>query len=736
MSTSLTMPADAVAVDAGNRPIFADEAARIAAIERVLGTRRLAASPLARCLGPLLVALDWFGAPRALAATLDPREDNFSPGHLRELLAELGFRARETRWRAWQGGLDYLPVGSVVLASDTARVYIGRQGGRDWWHDGRTLVAGYEPAPSDTVVIIERDVEFRPVDAPQPEWLMRLLGEARREIGGVLGLSLVTNLLAIAVSLFTMVVYNQVIPSGAIGSLEGLTIGALIACVAGWGLRLARVGIMARLAGWAGVRIGAVAVRKTLGLPADLSSRMGVENNLVRLRSLEGVRQFFGGAGGVSLVEYPFVAVTLLVIALIGGWIVFVPLAGLAVMALLSWPLTRYLDASSRRVSVVSRSLQESTGIVARRLRALRGVKGSVFWRRRLVDLVVQNAEAGRRYALASALTQSVGQALAMSIVLATMGVGIVLVLDGAMSTGGLIATMMLIWRVTTPAQQAFTARVRISQIGDSARQLDRLLMSAGEHLDPQMVSPVTGLQPAVAADRVYYRFGADREPALAGISFAVEPGQMAVIAGPNGAGKSTLLECLAGTRAAQNGVVTVGGRDIRQFDPADYRAWSGYVPQEIQGLPLTVAEVVRLRCVTASDDEVLAALARAGGDAWWEFFGAADARSGLAARVDPWREDRDAHRARFVVKLATAIIDEPPLLLLDDPLADRDPRLEGPFQRLLDSLRGRSTIIMATHRADFIRRADCIAVLNNGALVHFGPVAQPDENATAEAGS
>ena len=127
------------------------------------------------------------------------------------------------------------------------------------------------------------------------------------------------------------------------------------------------------------------------------------------------------------------------------------------------------------------------------------------------------------------------------------MGVGILLVLDGGMSTGGLIATMMLIWRVTAPAQQAFAARVQWRQIADSARQLDRLMQTAGEQQDPQAVSPMAGLAPALAADRAYYRFSADAEAALAGVSFAVEPSRMLAVVGPNGAGKTTLLECLAG---------------------------------------------------------------------------------------------------------------------------------------------------------------------------------------------
>ena len=719
------------AVDTGKAAIFTSEARRIAGVNQILGERRLAASPLARCLGPLLVALDWFGAPRTLVASLGDDGRPMNAGHLRELLRGIGFRMRRLTWGNWGGGVDALPIGSIVVSGDAARVYLGRRDGADWCHDGARVAGGAVPAAADTLLLVTRDADFKPIDAPQPGWLTRLLFRTRREMTGVLTLSLVANLLTLGVSLFTMVVYNLVIPSGAVGTLEALGIGALFAAVAAWGLRVARAGVLARLGAWAGTRIGGAVMRKTLGLPLDLSARLGVENNLVRIRSMEGVRQFIGGSSGASLIDYPFIAVVLLVIALLGGWIVFVPLAGLLLFAAFSWPLSAFVEARANRVGRLSRIQQEVFTTAIRRLRALRGVSGSVFWRRRLAEMVAQQAEANRDFALANALVQSVGSAIGMLTVLGTMGVGILLVLDGTMTTGGLIAAMMLIWRVTTPAQQAFAARVQWRQIVDSARQLDRLMLTAGEQQDPQAVSPMTGVAPALASDRAYYRFSADAEAALAGISFAVEPGQVLAVVGPNGAGKTTLLECLAGIRPTQSGMITVGGRDIRQFDPADYRAWAGYLPQGVQALPLTVRETLRLRVPTADDSAQLAALERAAGPRWWSFLGAASPEDGLAARLDPWREDRDAVRARFVVKLASATLGDPPLVILDDPLGDIDPQLEGQFQALLAALRGRSTIVIATHRPDLIQQADCIAVLNNGALVHFGPVGAPKTEET-----
>lgn len=712
---------------------YASEAARIEAINQLIGARRLESSALARCIAPLLVACDWMGSPRSLLDRLPAEDRAIGVDELADALAAIGFRVQRQDWKLWQtkGSLDVLPVGSILLTGETPHIYLGRSQGSDWWHDGKQALAGQSPT-ADTLLLIDADPEYKSLDGPQVGWLNRLLFSARREIGGVLVLSLIANLLALVISLFTMFVYNTVIPSGATGTLWTMSAGAIIAILGAWGLRLARVGVVSRLTAWAGARISDIAVRKTLGLPADVSARLGVENNLIRLRTIESVRQWFGGGGGAVNADYPFIVVFLIVIALLGGWVVIVPLLGLLLFAAISWPLSTVLNARSNEVGRVSRHMGEMTSVVTTRLRALRGVRGSGLWNKRLAELVAQSVSINRNYALANGLVQTIGQALGMLIVLGTMGAGIALVLAGDMSTGGLIAAMMLIWRVTTPAQQLFASQVRIKQLGDSTRQFERLLASIGEVTNPQLTSPVARLTASIEADRLYYRYSADREPALGGVSFKVEAGQILAVVGPNGAGKTTLLETLAGLRATQNGRVLVGGRDIRQFDPTDYRTWLGYLPQHMPGLPVSLREALGLCRPASTDAAMAAALERVAGAGWWRFFGAGSAAEALDISILPWREDRDATRGRFIVRLAGAILGDPPLILLDDPLSDRDPALDPHLQRLLDDLRGKTTVILSTHRSDLIQRADLIAVLNDGALAHFGPVAAPQAAPTA----
>ncbi|WP_432698373.1 peptidase domain-containing ABC transporter [Marinobacterium sp. YM272] len=720
--------------------VYASESDRLEAINKALGTQRLENSVLARCIAPLMVALDWFGAPRSLLISLPDPEKPIDAGDVARMLTEQGFRVRSRSWSEWtrhgNNVLDSLAVGSVLVSDNGAYVYLGRLDGEDWWHDGENSLSGLQPQSRDQLLYVEEDAEFQTLDSPQRGWFQKLMLAARREISGIMFVSFVINLLTLVISLFTMFVYNTVIPSGATTTLWAVSAGAGIAILGAWALRLARVTLVSRLTGWGGSRISDVAMGKTLGLPLELSARLGVENNLTRLRAMEGLRQWFGGAGGVISADYPFVIIFLVVIAMLGGWIVVVPLTGLVLFALVSWPLARATEARSGRASSVSRKLTEMTTVVTSRLRALRGVRGSALWNRYLADLVAQSVVANRDYAMINSLTRTLAQSLSTLTVLGTMAVGITLVLAGDMSTGGLIATMMLIWRVTTPAQQMFSNLVRVKQLVGAGHQLQRLLLSTGEASNPQIISPVAELKPSVQIDRLYYRYSADREPALAGISFELEAGARLAVVGPNGAGKTTLLELIAGARMPQNGRVLIDNRDYRQFDPGDYRAWHGYLPQMMPGLPISLPQSMRLRHPTASDEEIKAALARVAGPTWWTYFDVESADEALHIRITPWRQDKAAVRGRYIVRMAASIIDNPPLVLLDDPLGDRDPVLDAHFTRLLDELHGKTTVIIATHRPDLIQSSDFIAVIDNGALAHFGPVSAPEGSPSEELAS
>lgn len=698
-----------------------NEASRLQGIREVIGAQTLAKSHLARCLAPALVALDWFGAPRNLVADI-PEHGQFSDKDLRNILKNQGFSCVKHE-RLSEIGVSSLPVGSITFSDDDSHVFLGEINGRVYWHDGETLKQDWKPTGKERVLTVHPDVNYVPIAAPQPSWLGKLFAMAQKEATGIIIVSLFINILALAVSLFTMSVYNHVIPTGATGNLWVLTVAAIFAIVGGWLLRLGRARVISQLGAWVGVHVGDTAMKKALSLSPEITSRAGLNNNLGKMRTLAGLRGFVSGTNAVALIDYPFVIIFLIVIAILGEWIVLVPIIGLAGFAIASKIFSQLLMTKSMLSSRANVRLQEEIVAASSRIRALQGISGQQIWLKRLSELARQAGIANKESASTMALMQSVSHALGQYTVLATMAVGVSLVLTNVMNAGGLIATMMLIWRITTPAQRQLMSSNSVRQVKSSARQFEQLLNTVGEMSNPQVFSPMDDLKASVSADRVFYRYGMGTEPALNGISFDVEAGEMVAVIGPNGSGKTTLLNCLAGLITPQNGRVFAGGRDIRQFDPSDYRGWIGYQFQSVELLPVTVREFLKLGHHKSSDEDINSVLTSLCGPSWWILFGQKNADEALALKLIPSREDPSAIRLKTLLALAHALLEKPKVLLLDDPFNEQDLMLEEYFRNCLESLRGTTTIILATHRADLIEHADKVAILDSGNLIYFGEV-------------
>ena len=159
---------------------------------------------------------------------------------------------------------------------------------------------------------VGREARRQPAEQARPNWFRGLFEQMRDELFKLFAMSFVINVLALTVSLFTLVVYSIVIPSGA-PEVWGLVLFAVVATVGGWVLRIGRQVASSRLGAWAGTRIAAATMRKMLALPIEVTTRFGVQNNVVRMHGFENARAFLSAAGGLYLIDYPFIVIFLVV---------------------------------------------------------------------------------------------------------------------------------------------------------------------------------------------------------------------------------------------------------------------------------------------------------------------------------------------------------------------------------------------------------------------------------------
>lgn len=695
-------------------------------LEAVIGPERRANSPLAATLPAVLVALGWPGTGRSLAALLPPPDVPITMAHVERILADIGFRTHRIMATGSASDTLRLRAGSLAQHAGDIAIYLGQPDGKDHWLLGGTQMS-FDLTPGDTIVAVDPDPDFHSVDEARPNWFRGLFERIRDELFKLFALSTFINLLALAVSLYTMVVYSVVLPSGAVDSIWGIALFAAMATCGAWALKVGRQIVISRLGSWTGTRIGEATIRKMLSFPLDISGRLGIQNNVIRMRSFENARQFLSGMGGANLIDYPFIVIFLLVIALLGGWLVFVPILSLLLYAALAFPTADYVSSKAGAAGAASARLEEHSGAAFLGIDAFYHAGAGSQWLSRFAEYAREAAARNCDYAIATARAQAIGQALSMFTVLATMCIGILLVLNGTMNAGGLVAAMMLIWRITTPAQQAFASLVRLRQIRSSVRQVDQLMLTPAERAGVEIASPFGLVNATLTVERLYYRPDADQEAALNGVSFSVPGGARVAIVGPNAGGKTALLECLAGLRRPQSGRVLVNGRDIRQFDVAEYRAWIGYVPQVVPALPITVRDYLRLRVPTLQDGDALLAFDQVFGSDWRGLPAfACTGDSVLDRQLNPFNETRAELKFRYLVAFVAATLGTPAVLLLDGLGLGGDPVWDKRIERYLDSIRGRTTVIWAPYSPAQIQNSDQMVLLERGSVLHVGPTAQP----------
>lgn len=323
-----------------------------------------------------------------------------------------------------------------------------------------------------------------------------------------------------------------------------------------------------------------------------------------------------------------------------------------------------------------------------------------------------------------NSLIMTTSHVLMVAAGLSTIAFGVYRVLDGEMTTGGLVASMILVWRVLAPLQTGFMTITRLEQVKASVNQLDNLMNIKAERDFYSKVTPLRNIRGRVTFSRVSLRYRTDTDPALIGVSFDANPGEVVIVLGGNGAGKSTVLKLVNGMYHPQGGNVRIDNMDIRQMDPVELRHTVAYVPQQAQFFYGTIAQNMRLAKPTATDEDLRWAAEQAAvledieamtsGDGKW-------ARHGFEARLS---DNMEQLPTSFVqrLNLARAYLKRAPVYLFDEPGNGLDFEGDKAFMKTVESMKGHSTVLIVTHRPSHIQLADKIVWLENGHLRMSGP--------------
>lgn len=555
------------------------------------------------------------------------------------------------------------------------------------------------------------------VKPPAPRfaaWLIEPMQRNRSVYIKVALAAAMINLFGLITSLFTMTVYDRVVPNSAFSSLTALSIGLMVVIVFDFLLRILR----AYFVDLAGADIDhdiAGRVFKRL-INIRLDTKRGSTGALTgMMRELETLRDFFASATLTAVVDVPFIIVTLAFIAILGGYVVFVPLAAIPLVVGAGWltrPALDRLSAKSMNEGLNKQSvLVETIGALEMVKTSGAGALLGKRWKR----ANGAHSDSSMRQRLVSTIAVTVAASVNTLAYAGTVVVGVFLIADNRMTTGALIACSILAGRAVQPLGQIAQLLTRLSATRTAYEQINTMMESAPE-------GPASGaLQPAGFKGRIElrgvdFRYPGASEKTLNGLNLTIEAGQKVGMLGRVGSGKSTIARLILGLYQPQEGLIMIDGTDIRQYDQQAMRAKIGTALQDSVLLSGTVRENIMLGREGIDDEEMLRVAALSGAHG---FMGQ------IANGYDLVLADRGESMSggqRQSIALARALAGRPPLLIFDEPTSAMDATSEAELiDRLAVELRDR-TFVLITHRPALVRLVDRLLVIDKGKVVLDGP--------------
>ena len=680
-------------------------------------------------LDSLVLLTEHFGTPcsaQALSAGLPLSDSLLSPELLPQAADRAGLSAKLTR-----KGLNELPsmlLPCILLLKDKqecilhridfddncAVITMSETGGQEKLsiEDLESVFVGY-------IFLIKQqyrgDRHFDVhVNDNTKHWLWQHIQQATPIYRDVIIASILVNIFALVSPLFVMNIYDKVVPNLAFESLWVLAIGAGIAYIFDLILKQLRSYLIDVAGKKVDLQVSSKLFAKVMGIP--LERRASSVGGMARqLSEFDSVREFLSSATVTALVDLPFAALFMLVIWVVAGDLVVLPIIATILIlgyTLITQPKLRAAIEETNKFSGLRH------GHLIECLSSLESIKANG------AEGVVQNAwqqmigHTSTWQLKSKIITNSVTNFASFVVQITVVGVvvlGVYRVSDNLISMGGIIAAVMLSGRAISPMVKLASLMTRSNQTISALRQLDSLMEQTGEFEDKGHLASRAKLSGQIDAENLGFEYPDEDKPALYPMSISIKSGEKIAIIGRNGSGKTTLAKLFLGLYQPTSGSLRFDGLNHHQVHPSDIRHNFGYLPQDITLVHGTIRDNILFGARQITEFQLIRAVQLSG--------------VGLFTNTETQGLDRqvgEGGRAlsrgqRQSIALARAILNDPSILLLDEPTASLDARSEKQFvESILATVTDR-TMILITHKMHLLALVDRIIVLEKGKVVADG---------------
>ena len=690
-------------------------------------SQKLGGDPLLDCL---VLLSEHFGSPcsaDALSAGLPLSGNNISPELLPQAAARAGLSAKLSR-----KSLDNIPamlLPCVLLLKDQkacilqeintkenkAIISLPETGGEE-----QLTIEALEAVYVGYLFLIkqkyhgDRDFDVHLADTKK-HWLWENIKESAPIYRDVIIASILVNIFALVSPLLVMNVYDKVVPNLAFETLWVLAIGGGLAYIFDFILKQVR-GYLIDMAGKkVDIQVSSKLFAKVIGVP--LEKRGASVGGMARqLGEFDSVREFLSSATITALVDLPFSLLFVFIVYLVAG-----DLAVLAVIA--SVLILGYAFFVQPRLRLAIEESNKFSGLrhghLVESLSALESIKANG------AEGIIQNSwqqmlgHTSNWQLKTKVLTNSVTNVASFIVQLTSVAVlvlGVYRVSDGLISMGGIIAAVMLSSRAVGPIAKVAALMIRYNQTMSSLRQLDGIMVQEGEFENKSNLPSRTKLEGHITAEHLGFNYPDIEKPALYPFSMNVKPGENIAIIGRNGSGKSTFAKLMLGLFQPTQGSLRYDGLHQGQIHPSDLRRNFGYLPQDIVLFHGSVKDNILFGTRQVTEYQLMRAVQLSGVSLFTDLESA-----GLDQQVGEGGKALSRGQ-RQAVALARAILNDPQILLLDEPTASLDARAEKLFiQSMMQTAKDR-TLFLITHKMHLLQLVDRIIVLDKGHLVADGP--------------
>lgn len=523
------------------------------------------------------------------------------------------------------------------------------------------------------------------------------------------------NVIGLAGSLFTMNVYDRVIPNQAFDTLWVLAVGVATAYIFDFILRNLRSHFLDAAGRRADLKISARIFEQMLGM--KMAARPPSAGVLAaHMREFEGLRDFFTSATITGLIDLPFAFFFIFLIFVLSGSVAIVPavIAPLVLLAgwLLQKPLNKIIQESMRQGAFKNGLLIEAiSGIETIKVQAAEG-----HTQRNWEELVEHSSLTAMK---AKAVASLAVNFASLATNLSTVGiiiVGTYQISAGNVTMGALIAAVILSGRAMAPLAQVASIMTKYSQSKEALERLDQLMSSPVERPMDQHFINRPLIDGRIEFRNVVFSYPNQPNPVLHDVSFMVQPGERVGVIGAVGSGKTTIERLILNLYQPDSGSVQIDGTDVRQIDPADLRRNIGVVQQTPYLFYGSVRDNITLGHETVPESALLRAAEMAGVLAFLR-----DTQAGLDSPVGE-RGDLLSGGQRQAIAIARALLYDPPVLLMDEPTASIDPASERRLYNRLEAAVEGKTVLLITHKSTMLGLVDKLILMDRGRIVDIGP--------------